>query len=65
MLEQCMEQLQERMRTVFVMRELEGEDADVICKALDITSTNLWVILYRARARLKNCLEENWINANG
>ena len=37
--------------------ELEGEE---ICKELAITSTNLWVILYRARISLRQCLEQNW-----
>ena len=27
---------------------------------LTITSTNLWVILYRARMALRQCLEQNW-----
>ena len=60
----CLGYLQERLRSVFVLRELEGLSAEEICKELNITSTNLWVMLYRARARLKECLEENWFKAN-
>ena len=62
--ESCLGDLQERLRSVFVLRELEGLPAEEICKELEITSTNLWVMLYRARARLKECLEENWFKVN-
>src|SRR5205823_382467 len=40
----------------------EGEE---ICKELSITSTNLWVILYRARVALRQCLEQNWFTRGG
>ena len=58
--EGCLGHLQDRLRSVFVMREFEGLPAEEICEELEITSTNLWVMLYRARARLKTCLQENW-----
>lgn len=62
--ERCLGRLQDRLRTVFTLRELEGRTASEICEELNITSTNLWVMLYRARAKLKSCLEENWFRAN-
>jgi len=40
-----------------VFREIDGLRTDEICKRLDITSTNCWVILYRARMLLRKCLE--------
>ena len=43
-----------------MMREVMELEADEICKELTITSTNLWVILYRARMGLRKCLEQNW-----
>ena len=60
----CLDKMQERLRTAFTLRELEGCSAEEICNELNITSTNLWVMLYRARARLKVCLEENWFKVN-
>jgi RNA polymerase sigma-70 factor (ECF subfamily) len=60
----CLEGLQERLRIVFSRRELEGSSAEEICNELEITSTNLWVMLYRARNKLKTCLEENWFRAD-
>jgi RNA polymerase sigma-70 factor (ECF subfamily) len=43
-----------------MMREVMDLESEEICKDLSITSTNLWVILYRARMALRQCLEQNW-----
>ena len=55
----CMGKLSEQQQRVFAMRELEHQDADEICETMDISSSNLWVILYRARLQLKKCLESH------
>ena len=61
----CLEKLPPNTARVFMMREvLELEGAE-ICKELRITSTNLWVILYRARVALRQCLEQNWFAQGG
>jgi DNA-directed RNA polymerase specialized sigma24 family protein len=44
------------------MREWLELDSDEICKELQITSTNLWVLLHRARLRLRDCLQQRWFN---
>jgi len=62
-LAECLEKLEPRFNTAFTMRELEGMEMSDICKALDITPNNLSVILHRARARLRNLLEERWLTA--
>ncbi len=36
----------------------------MVCKELAITSTNLWVILHRARALLRACLEKRWFTGD-
>jgi RNA polymerase sigma-70 factor (ECF subfamily) len=59
-LHSCLEKLPPNTSRVFMMREVMELDADEICKELTITSTNLWVILYRARMALRLCLEQNW-----
>jgi RNA polymerase sigma-70 factor (ECF subfamily) len=61
---QCMEHLPARLHRLFVLRELEDQDSDFVCKELGITPTNLWVMLHRARMRLRGCLTENWFGAN-
>lgn len=56
----CLEKLPPRMADAFAQREIDQMDAEEICKVLAISSTNLWVILYRARLRLWKCLDANW-----
>jgi RNA polymerase sigma-70 factor, ECF subfamily len=59
-MDQCLERLPPNTARVFMMREVMGLDTDEICKELSITANNLWVILYRARMALRQCLEQNW-----
>lgn len=56
-LEACVEKLPAQTGRVFLMREWLELDTDDICKELAITPTNLWVILHRARLRLRECLQ--------
>jgi RNA polymerase sigma-70 factor (ECF subfamily) len=60
MMEFCLEKLPPNTARVFMMREVMELESDEICKELAITSTNLWVIMYRARMSLRECLEQNW-----
>ena len=60
----CLSDLPERQAEVFMMRELNGLSTEEICKALNISATNSWVILYRARMWLRQCVEKNWLDAD-
>jgi RNA polymerase sigma-70 factor (TIGR02943 family) len=62
-LEMCMELLPGQQGRIFMMREWLELDADEICKQLGISTTNLWVLLHRARLRLRACLEQRWFGA--
>jgi RNA polymerase sigma-70 factor (TIGR02943 family) len=59
-LDACIEKLPTTQGRVFMMREWLELDTDEICKELSITSTNLWVLLHRARLRLRECLQSTW-----
>jgi RNA polymerase sigma-70 factor (ECF subfamily) len=59
-LEQCLARLPAKTAQAFMMREHMGFDTDEICKELAVTPTHCWVLLYRARMALKECLETNW-----
>jgi len=59
-LEECLRRLPARTGQAFMMREHMGLDTTEICKELGITSTHCWVLLYRARMVLRECLELNW-----
>ena len=60
MMELCLEKLPPNTARVFMMREVMELETDEICKELAITANNLWVILYRARMSLRECVEQNW-----
>jgi RNA polymerase sigma-70 factor (ECF subfamily) len=61
-LDACVEGLPPQLGRVFLMREwMEMETAEN-CKELGLSSTNLWVILHRARLRLRECLQQRWFN---
>lgn len=60
-LSKCLDRLPVRLSALFMMRDVQELDNENICKELDITPTNAWVMLYRARMALRKCLEMNWI----
>ena len=43
-----------------MMHEWLELDTGQVCQELGISSTNAFVMLYRARMRLRECLEANW-----
>lgn len=57
---QCLAELPDRLGQVFALREMEGLGTDEIRNMLNVTATNLGVLLHRARMRLRRCLEINW-----
>ena len=59
-LERCLEGLPPRTAKAFLLREHLGLETGEICKALGVTSTHCWVLLYRARMALRECLENSW-----
>ena len=56
-IEGCLDTVATKQRMAFVLREVEELDTKEICKILDVTRTNLGVLLHRARTRLRECLE--------
>lgn len=61
-LQQCMDKLPSKLASLFLMRDVHETDNEEICKELNITSTNAWVMLYRARMSIRKCLEIHWLN---
>ena len=59
-LELCLSRLPEKTAQTFMMREHMGLETDEICKELAITATHCWVLLYRARMALRECLTKEW-----
>ena len=59
-LEKCLKALPARTAQAFLMREHLGLETGEICKELGVTATHCWVLLYRARMALRQCLEAGW-----
>lgn len=59
----CLNGMAENLARVFTLREFLGFETAEICRELAITENNCWVILHRARSRLRRCLQDNWTNA--
>jgi len=59
-LELCLSRLPAKTAQTFMMREHMGLETDEICKELAITATHCWVLLYRARMALRECLTKEW-----
>ncbi len=57
---ECLEGLPERQARAFSLCELDGLAGEEACKVLGVSATNLWVLLHRARLRLRQCLEIRW-----
>ncbi len=57
----CLDGSPEKQRLAFTLREVEEMPTEEICKILDVTATNLGVILFRVRNRLRECLESKGV----
>ena len=62
--DECVRGLPERTAQVFVLREVDGLEAAEICKELAISTSNYWVLMHRARLRLRECLQKRWFGAH-
>jgi len=60
-LDNCMEKLPKKLAAIFMLRDVQDTENEIICKELEISTTNAWVMLYRARMQLRKCLEINWV----
>lgn len=56
----CLDALPARQARIFGLAEFDGLDTDELCKLLGASTSNVWVMLHRARLRLRECLEQNW-----
>jgi len=59
-IEKCISLLPENLGAVFIMKMIDDASSEEICKELDITASNVWVMMHRARLRLRSCIETNW-----
>ena len=61
----CVSALPTHLADLYILREINGLQTDELCKVLEISTTNnMWVMLSRARMRLRRCLESHWFDEN-
>ena len=61
-LRQCLDKLPPRMAEVFRLRVVEEVPSPEVCEVAHVSENNLWVLLHRARAGLRDCFEHNWFD---
>lgn len=59
-LSECFKSLPEKWSSAIRLKYLEEHDADGICNQLEISKSNFWQIIHRAKLSLRNCLELKW-----
>jgi len=62
-LSSCMSKLPDAWNACVQLKYLGEKDSAEICQQLNISASNLWQILHRAKLRLRNCLEINWFKS--
>ncbi|PKO43085.1 MAG: RNA polymerase subunit sigma [Betaproteobacteria bacterium HGW-Betaproteobacteria-22] len=61
----CLNHLPAQTSRIFMMREFLEFEVEDICKELSLTTSNCWVILHRARTKLRLCLDTKWFSGQG
>lgn len=61
LLRSCGNKLKEIQNAVFSMKYIDDLPSEEICKVLNISSSNYWVIIHRAKVQLRACLQKNWM----
>ena len=61
-LTKCLETINPKQADAFRLKEINQADTEVICKILNISPTNYWVLIHRARLFMRRCLELRWFN---
>lgn len=58
---ECLDGLSEKHASIFKMKTIDNFDTEAICNEFNITPSNLWVIIHRARTAMAQCLEKSWL----
>lgn len=60
-LEKCLEKVPPTQKAAFTLRDIEECDVSDICEELQVSQSNVHVLLFRARASLRECLERAFL----
>lgn len=58
----CFDKLPEKWGEISKMKLVDDATTEEIIEAFQITKSNFWVILHRAKLQLRECMQHNWVN---
>lgn len=58
-IDECLEHLPLLQKSAFIMKFVEEEESEIICQILDISDVNLRQLIFRAKAKMRDCVEKN------
>lgn len=61
-LSDCIDTLPNNWKGIINAKYMENKRGAEICTEYDISSSNFWVIVHRAKIVLRDCLEKKWFN---
>lgn len=61
-LDNCLTELPDKIESVFRFRELDGISSKEVQEAFNLSPSNYWMIMHRARLSLRRCMEVSWFN---
>lgn len=59
-LEGCLGKLPAQWYSAVQLKYISNKNGELICQELQITASNFWQILHRAKLQLRKCLEFHW-----
>lgn len=57
-LEKCKRKLNQLQLSLFSMKFVDEIDSEEICKELEISSSNYWVLIHRIKLKIRKCIEK-------
>jgi RNA polymerase sigma-70 factor (ECF subfamily) len=60
-LNKCLSVLPAKWAAVFRLKNMEEVETETICKELNVSSSNYWIMMHRAKLQLRRCMELNWL----
>lgn len=59
-LRNCISRLSGIQQSLLQNKFFEEKKGDAICKEMNLTPSNYWVMMHRINLQLRKCLEQNW-----
>lgn len=60
-LAQCLRALPEHWSNCMKLKYLTDKKGEEICQEVNISPSNFWQIIHRAKLQLRDCIEKNWL----